>query len=134
MLIFVHLLGLYVRRLSDTGKAWPYIFLGLISLVGVFILLYMMMDDSAPETQGEMKLPPMPNAPYQPQQPLPPMPNAPYQPQQPMPAPAPAPAPVAEPMFAPAPATAPAICTLCNGSGINAAGHMCPMCSGKGVN
>ena len=57
LLILIHIIGLYVRRLRDTGRNWTYIFLGLIPLVGVIILQYLAMDDSAPETEGETQQP-----------------------------------------------------------------------------
>lgn len=99
LLVMIHMIGLAVRRLRDTGRSWAYIFIGLIPLVGTPILLYITMDDSVTVTDGETKLPP---------------------------APAPAPAPES--------ASVSTICSLCNGSGLNAAGHTCPKCSGKGVN
>ena len=116
LLLMIHVVGLSVRRLRDTGKSGAYIFMAFIPLAGLAIVFYQMMEESVPETAGAVTLPPTPNTMGQPQQPLP---------FEAAPAPAPAPAPV--------PAPAHTICSLCNGSGVNAAGHTCPMCSGKGV-
>lgn len=40
-------IALYVRRLNDTGKSWPFIFFGLIPCVGSIILIVFACMDSA---------------------------------------------------------------------------------------
>lgn len=52
-------LALSVRRLHDTGKDWPYLFLALIPFVGAIILLVFMVQDSAP---GDNQFGPNPKA------------------------------------------------------------------------
>ncbi len=47
--ILVPSLALAVRRLNDIGKSWTSIFLGLIPIAGPFILIFLLVKDSAPE-------------------------------------------------------------------------------------
>ena len=42
----VGMLAMQIRRLHDTGRAWYSIFVSYIPLVGQFILLYYMIEDS----------------------------------------------------------------------------------------
>jgi uncharacterized membrane protein YhaH (DUF805 family) len=41
-------LAVVVRRLHDTGRAWPFLFLALIPLVGWIIMLIFLVQDSSP--------------------------------------------------------------------------------------
>jgi len=43
-------IGVYIRRLHDTGRSGWWLFIGLIPLIGAIILLVFMVSDSQPET------------------------------------------------------------------------------------
>ena len=49
--LFIPGLSLFIRRLHDTGKAWPYIFMGLIPIAGAIILIIQLVKDSEGDNQ-----------------------------------------------------------------------------------